>query len=70
MKKEDRMLRNFINKYGLVGLKRISSLFIEGISNQQIAEEFGVTRQRVHQWQQAFTQKKISLRPHVKEYLG
>lgn len=53
------MVSNFINKYGIDGLARIMMLFIDKISNQKIANEFGVTRQRVHQWQREFTKVKI-----------
>lgn len=69
MTKEERMLKNFVEKYGEKGLKDILKMFTEEKSNQIIADFYDVTRQRVHQWQKAFTVKNISLRPHVNQFL-
>lgn len=69
MTTEEKMLKNFMQKYGYSGLKKISVLFKEGTSNQVIAEKFSVTRQRVHQWQKAFVDQKVILKPHVEKAL-
>ena len=69
-KTEETMLRNFVRKYGYNGLKKITKLFRNRASNQIIAEEFEVTRQRVHQWQKAFTHTQVELKQHVKIALG
>lgn len=70
IKNQERMLRNFVSKYGDHGLKRICNLFVEGTSNQAIAKEFGVTRQRVHQWQKAFTVQKTFLKSFVEHQIN
>lgn len=60
---------NFINKYSKDGLKKICSMFCNKDSNEVIAKEFGVTRQRVHQWQQLFVKKVVVLREGVTDVL-
>lgn len=65
MTTEERMLKNFTDKYGKKGLKRICELFRNQYSNAVIAKEFDVTRQRVHQWQKTFTVKKVLLNEFV-----
>jgi hypothetical protein len=69
MNAEEKMLNNFIKKYGIRGLERIVELFVAKTSNEKIAEEFKVTRQRVHQWQKAFTTSTVSLKPFVSSTL-
>lgn len=54
------MVTNFVDKYGKTGLHRICEMFFQKQSNQVIAKEFGVTRQRVHQWQKTFVITQIS----------
>lgn len=65
----DTMVNNFVQKYGIDGLGRIIFLFREQISNQKIANEFGVTRQRVHQWQKAFTRTNVTPTESVRKLL-
>lgn len=67
---QNKMLKNFVDKYGVCGLKRITSMFTKRESNQAIANEFGVTRQRVHQWQKVFVTTKVTPRLHVKKIIG
>lgn len=69
MDKDQRMLLNFIEKYGEEKLTIICSMFKKQESNQIIASHFGVTRQRVHQWQCSFTTKSVTIRPHVSRAL-
>lgn len=69
METEEKMLNNFVDKYGFHNLVKISNMFLEQMSNQEIANIFGVTRQRVHQWQTAFVQQSVKLRPHVEKAL-
>lgn len=69
MTKEEKMLKNFVEKYGEDGLSDILDMFIDGKSNELISDFYGVTRQRVHQWQKAFTEKRVTMKPHVKKYL-
>ena len=46
--------KNFINQYGKAKFKRFIKLLKEGASGEQIAEEYGVSRERVRQWKNAF----------------
>jgi len=55
------MIKNFLDKYGIEKLRDICDLFVDQVSNQTIAETFGVTRQRVHQWQKCFTIKRVNI---------
>lgn len=48
------MLQNFIASRGEKSLRKIISMFQEQISGEVIAKEFGVTRERVRQWRDAF----------------
>lgn len=53
-----RIAQNIINKYGMNKFVRL----IEGITNEVpgpvLAEEFGVTRQRISQWRLALVQSR------------
>ena len=46
--------KNFINQYGKAKFKRFIKLLKDGASGEQIAEEYGVSRERVRQWKNAF----------------
>ncbi|MCA8912948.1 MAG: helix-turn-helix domain-containing protein [Planctomycetes bacterium] len=46
--------KNFINQYGKGKFKRFLRLLKDGTSGEQIAEEYGVSRERVRQWKNAF----------------
>lgn len=46
--------KNFINQYGKAKFKRFIKLLKDGGSGEQIAEEYGVSRERVRQWKNAF----------------
>ena len=52
----ERVARNFLEKHGEQALRRLLTLLAMGESGQQIAEEFGVSRERVRQWKNAFGQ--------------
>lgn len=69
METSQKMLENFIKKYGRVGLKRLAYYFLSRSSNEEIGKHFGVTRQRVHQWQKAFTETRTYLNPCVERNL-
>lgn len=45
---------NFVNQYGKARLKRFLKLLQQNESGEKIAEEFGVSRERVRQWKNAF----------------
>lgn len=69
MKIVETMVINFVNKYGVDGLRRIVMLFERRISNEKIAKEFSVTRQRVHQWQRVFTLTNVRPTDQVRKML-
>lgn len=45
---------NFIAQYGKARFKRFLKLLAQNTSGEQIATEFGVSRERVRQWKNAF----------------
>lgn len=45
---------NFVAEYGKPRLKRFLKLLQQNASGQEIAREFGVSRERVRQWKNAF----------------
>ncbi len=49
-----RKVRNFIKTYGVEKLEWILNQFNAGTSGQKIADELGVSRERVRQWKIAF----------------
>jgi DNA-directed RNA polymerase sigma subunit (sigma70/sigma32) len=53
-KSRERVARNFIKSYGRSKFRRLLQALGEGESGQTIANEFGVSRERVRQWKNAF----------------
>jgi hypothetical protein len=49
-----RVARNFVARYGEPALRRLLDLLADGASGQVIAQELGVTRERVRQWKNTF----------------
>jgi len=45
---------NFIHQYGKARFKRFLKLVQQNTSGEEIATEFGVSRERVRQWKNAF----------------
>ncbi len=50
----ERVARNFIRTYGRRRFRRLLEALASGESGQQIADEFGVSRERVRQWKNTF----------------
>ena len=50
----ERVARNFIRRHGRVKFRRLLDALGRGESGQAIADEFGVSRERVRQWKNAF----------------
>jgi len=69
METHDKMLSNFVKKHGKKGLRKLTYFFVLKKSNVEIGKHFGVTRQRVHQWQKAFTEINVNIRPFVSKAL-
>lgn len=53
-KSRERVARNFIKSYGRVRFRRLIESLAAGESGQTIANEFGVSRERVRQWKNTF----------------
>lgn len=50
----ERVARNFIKSYGRSRFRRLLEALGRGESGQKIADEFGVSRERVRQWKNTF----------------
>ncbi|MHC4840091.1 MAG: helix-turn-helix domain-containing protein [Planctomycetota bacterium] len=46
--------QNFVNQYGKGKLKKFIRMLDKGQSGEEIAQEYGVSRERVRQWKNAF----------------
>lgn len=53
-KTRQRVARNFIRTYGRTRFRRLLESLAAGQSGQAIADEFGVSRERVRQWKNTF----------------
>ncbi len=53
-KTRQRVARNFIRTYGRTRFRRLLDALAAGESGQAIADEFGVSRERVRQWKNTF----------------
>jgi len=53
MTSAERISRNFIKKRGRESYRRLIDLLVSQAPGAVIAAEFGVTRQRIHQWKDA-----------------
>ena len=52
--KRQKVARNFIKTYGRSRFRELLSSLAEGKSGQLIANDFGVSRERVRQWKNTF----------------
>jgi DNA-directed RNA polymerase sigma subunit (sigma70/sigma32) len=55
-KSRERVARNFVKSYGRARFRRLIEALERGESGQEIANEFGVSRERVRQWKNTFGQ--------------
>lgn len=71
-KRTQTTVNNFIKNYGKDRFKWFLNAIATGVSGQVIADEFGVSRERVRQWKNAFgdTVTVYQLKPEVKQTLG
>lgn len=53
-KSRERVARNFIRSYGRSRFRRLLEALANNESGQIIADEFGVSRERVRQWKNTF----------------
>ena len=67
-----RMADNFIYQYGRPALRRFLKLLERGDSGEKIAREFGVSRERVRQWKNAFGQevRVYDVHPEIRKAAG
>lgn len=50
----ERVARNFIKTYGRAKFRRLLEALARAESGQAVADEFGVSRERVRQWKNTF----------------
>ena len=53
-KNRERVARNFVERYGGDAFQRLLTALSQGESGQDIADDFGVSRERVRQWKNTF----------------
>lgn len=54
VRSRERVARNFIKTYGRARFRRLLEALARSESGQAVAEEFGVSRERVRQWKNTF----------------
>jgi hypothetical protein len=71
-RKREKVARNFIKTYGRGKFRRLLSSIAESQSGQVIANEFGVSRERVRQWKNIFGEVITTYRvyPEIERMLG
>jgi DNA-directed RNA polymerase sigma subunit (sigma70/sigma32) len=52
----ERIARNFVERYGVQALQELLAALADGESGEAIAARYGVSRERVRQWKNAFGQ--------------
>lgn len=64
--------RNFIRQYSKARLRKFLKMVGNGDSGEDIAEYFGVSRERVRQWKNAFGEIVVSydIDPDVRKLCG
>ena len=50
----ERVARNFVKSYGRVRFRRLLEALAAAESGQTLADEFGVSRERIRQWKNTF----------------
>ncbi|MEE9311314.1 MAG: helix-turn-helix domain-containing protein [Planctomycetota bacterium] len=56
--------QNFVNQYGKGKLKKFIRMLNKGMSGEEIAQEYGVSRERVRQWKNSFGTVVTSYEPN------
>lgn len=54
VRSRERVARNFIKTYGRARFRRLLEALAAAESGQAVADEFGVSRERVRQWKNTF----------------
>lgn len=54
VRSRERVARNFIKTYGRARFRRLLEALANAESGQAVADEFGVSRERVRQWKNTF----------------
>lgn len=67
-----RVAENFIKAHGRPKFVRLIQMFHDNVSGPQIAHEFSVSRQRVHQWKSQLGQERVLfvVDPEIEDMLG
>lgn len=64
MSKASVVAANFVARHGVDGLRRLVDMLQEERSGQEIADSFGVSRERVRQWKNAFGHSVVIYQVH------
>lgn len=59
------VVQNFVKQYSKAKLKRFIRLVDSGKSGEDIAQEFGVSRERVRQWKNSFGSVITTFEPNA-----
>ncbi|MBM4391613.1 MAG: hypothetical protein FJ090_10870 [Deltaproteobacteria bacterium] len=54
VRSRERVARNFIKSYGRTKFRRLLEALANAESGQTLADEFGVSRERIRQWKNTF----------------
>jgi len=60
----ERVVANFVARYGRDRLQELLNALTAGESGQHIADQFGVSRERVRQWKNTFGTEVVFYRVH------
>lgn len=64
MNNRERVARNFVKKHGITRFKWMIQSFARPRSGREVAEELGVSRERVRQWKNMFGETITTYRLH------
>ena len=72
IRSRERVARNFIKTYGRARFRRLLEALAHAESGQTVADEFGVSRERVRQWKNTFGTviTKYQIHPEVERLLN
>jgi len=56
LRSRERVAQNFIQRFGAARFRSLLQAFAAGESGQRIADQLGVSRERVRQWKNTFGQ--------------
>lgn len=64
MTTRERIAKNFIEKHGMEAFRSLLEMLQSNISGVEIGKKFGVSRERVRQWRDAFGNTLVYYQVH------